>query len=492
MNFFKRYLTRILQLNSIHRQSVISLFSKISLTIFGFISTMYITHIAGPSIYGDFSIFVAYLGVFLLITDGGFGGAVVKRLSEGHDQNKYFTAYMSLVISFVSIVVIILILGNQIISTYIPPNIIFWLIIGLVLSILSSYAVNGIYGIGKVGIYQSARVLSDGTRIFLQIIAVFLGFGVGGLIGAYLLGTFVGCLFNLPFLELHLEKYDMDHLKNLFNFAFWIFLGSIGSSVFGYADTIIIGLYMQPADVGIYRIAFQLTAFATFITAALQSVLYPKISYWHANGQISLIEKSISRSITYGLFFAIPVCVGGWLLGDKMLFYFYGASFETGYYALIILFLVQIANVFMFQIVSALSAINRPKDNFKSTSIASVINIGLNLLLIPVIGIIGAAVATLFTMTINSILGGYFLKKEVSLDIERKAIMSIILCSLVMGIFVFLFRYFIGLSNSILLITVIAISGIIYLLLIFRLDHEIHNDIKDLATQFGIPWPKWL
>jgi O-antigen/teichoic acid export membrane protein len=105
---------------------------------------------------------------------------------------------------------------------------------------------------------------------------------------------------------------------------------------------------MSNTDVGIYRTAFQLTSVATFATLAFHTVLYPKISNWGAQGQITEIESSLARAWTYSLFLAIPTCIGGWILGEKLLYFLYGASFVAGAPALFFLLFVQVINVFMF------------------------------------------------------------------------------------------------------------------------------------------------
>ncbi|HNT09137.1 MAG TPA: flippase, partial [Methanoculleus sp.] len=88
-----RYLARVMRVDPVQRQSLISFGSTIGLTAIGFLSTMFFTHTVGLSILGAYFLFVAYFSVFNLIGDGGFGGAAVKRISEGEDQNAYFTAF---------------------------------------------------------------------------------------------------------------------------------------------------------------------------------------------------------------------------------------------------------------------------------------------------------------------------------------------------------------------------------------------------------------
>ena len=192
---------------------------------------------------------------------------------------------------------------------------------------------------------------------------------------------------------------------------------------------------MSNADVGIYRTAFQLTSVATFTTLAFHTVLYPKISNWGTQGQIAEIENSLARAWTYSLFLAIPTCIGGWILGEKLLYYLYGASFVEGAPALFFLLLVQVVNVFMFLGTMSLTALNRPKDAFWITVIAAIANIILDLVLIPVIGITGAAVATLIAMTLNALGALILLSRIISIKFEYGPIKNILYASGCMGIF---------------------------------------------------------
>lgn len=81
---------------------------------------------------------------------------------------------------------------------------------------------------------------------------------------------------------------------------------------------------------------------------ALRLTLWPKISRWGKTGETELIEESLSRAFTYSLLLAFPIFVGGILLGDKLLYFFYGADFEYGYTTFVILLIVQIVNIFNY------------------------------------------------------------------------------------------------------------------------------------------------
>ena len=108
----RNIITRISAIPPIQRQSMIQLGVTLTVTLFGFLSTMLFSHLLGSDLMGVYYLFLAYYGVFNgvfnMIGDAGFGGAAVKRISEGKDQNEYLTAYA--VLRFLLIIVSTLIL----------------------------------------------------------------------------------------------------------------------------------------------------------------------------------------------------------------------------------------------------------------------------------------------------------------------------------------------------------------------------------------------
>jgi len=486
------FISRLMKISSIQRQSMISLFSTIALTGIGFLSTIFFAHKLGPAILGAYYLFLAYLGIFNFIGDGGLGRAAVKRISEGKDANEYFSAYMFIRIALLVVSVTVLLYVEPYLKDITSSGAVFWLILALIISVFSGSTWVGVYGSGKVGISQISIFLDALARTLIQIIAVVLGFGVAGLTGGFIGGLIAGGIVNFRYFNLKLVYFKISHLKNLLGFSFWIFLTASGSLVFSYADTILIGFFMTNADVGIYRTAFQLTSVATFTTLAFHSVLYPKISNWGVHEQIIEIENSLARAYTYSLLLAIPTCIGGWILGERLLYFLYGASFVEGTSALFFLLLMQVFYVFMYLGTMSLAALNRPKDAFWITLIAAVANILLDLALIPTLGITGAAVATLIAMTINALGALYLLSRIISVKFEYEPVKNIVYASGIMGIFLLVIMFLFPLAHVVSVLAVVILGAIIYISVLFKLNQKIHDEIRDLCVNLGIPWPKIL
>ena len=483
------YLARVMRIDPVQRQSVISLASTLGLTAIGFLSTMFFTHTVGLSILGAYFIFVAYFSVFNLIGDGGFGGAAVKRISEGNDQNAYFTAFILLRVMLLAVSVGFLLIARPYLVDLTESGVFPWLIVALVVSVFTNIASNSVYGSGKVGVNQIGSLIDNLTRVVVQVVAVVLGYGVAGLAGGFVAGLLASGLFNFRFLDLKPAPFGRSHIQSLFAFSFWTFLGSGGYLVFSYADTIMIGYFMTEADVGIYRVALQLTSIATFVTIALHTTLYPKISYLGKQDDLASVENALARAFTYSLLLAVPVVAGGWILGERLLYFFYTASATAGAGALAILLLVQVAHVFMFLQTMCLNALDRPRDSFRVTAVAVIANIILNLLLIPAYGIVGASAATLVTMVLNAALANRALSRIIHVRIEPRAVANIVLAALVMVAVVVVYSIAIPLSSVFVVLGAVALGGVVYLLVLLKIDRGIRDELKELTMGLGVPWP---
>jgi O-antigen/teichoic acid export membrane protein len=481
-------ISRVMIIDPVRRQSLIAMASLLSVTAIGYLSTIYFAHFLGPEILGSFYLFTAYYGIFALIREGGFGGAAVKRISEGKEQDQYFTAGVisQIVLMFVSIIAFILF--EPYLTGIKEDDLFYWLIITMVVGTFYGISSIEIIGTARVGINQISNLANTLSKIIVQVLAVFLGWGLGGLVLGLIFGMIVATIINFRFIHLSLAKCKMSHFKALFTFSFWSFLSSGGVLIFTYADTILIGIFMTPGDVGIYRIAFQLAAVVSFSVLAFQAVLFPWWSRWHAKNDINMIELSLSKATTYCLLLAIPATTGGIILSENLLYFLYGESFESGANTLIILLFVQVASIFMLLLTMCLNAVNKPRESFMVTLVSAVLNIIFNLLLIPAFGILGAALATLLTMSINTFLAYILLKPIVKLSLERDSISYMILSSIVMALVVLAYTYYLKIENFASLCSIVLIGACIYFIILFTLDKNLKKEIKNLLKTMQMPF----
>jgi O-antigen/teichoic acid export membrane protein len=476
----------------VRRQSLISLGSNLAITAIGYIATVYIAHTAGAGPLGAFYLFLAYYSIANLFADGGISGAATQRISEGSEEDQFFSAHIAVKIVLLPLVLTAILLLEPFMIDFTSGGLFVWLLLAVVVGSAAGIVSCGVYGSGKVGVLQIAELAGTLVRTIVQVIAVFLGFLAAGLAGGFIAGVITGLIINLRFLEKKPVIFGWRHVTSMIPYASFVLLTGGLAVIVGYADTILVGYFMNSEDVGFYRTSFQLTTLALLGATALSTTLFPRISRWRKEGDFESIRAVISRSYTYSLILAIPVCIGGILLSDLLLYYLYGSPFAVAAPALNVLFIVQLVTIFQAIDSAALSAFKRPGMVFYANLAAAVAVVLLDILLIPMLGIMGAACALLVSMGIKSALAHAYLCNSVDIFPEWGSVLKIVIASAVMGLAVLLTRTLIPVSHFAILAGIVILGTILYMVVLVRIDRDIREELKGLSTNLGISWPGWL
>ena len=479
-----------MNINTLQRQSLLTFGSLAGVTVLGYFSTIYFAHFLGPAILGSYFLFFAYFGIFDLLGDGGFGGAAVKRISEGKEQNEYFTAFiilrLFLLVFSISAFFLVSFFASQYLIGISDKQLFYLFIIALIVSTVHSCIGADVYGTTQVGVLQVTSFINSILKIIIQVIAVFLGFGVGGLVTGFIFGMLAAAIINHRFIRLKISVCTRSHIRGLLSFSVWTFLSSGGVLVFSYADTILIGYFLSEADVGIYRVAYQLASITSIVVTSFHVTLYPSISRWHAENNIPMIQQALSKAITFCFVLAVPITVGGTILAERLMYYLYGASFQSGWDVLIILLLVQVANIFMYLFTMCLNGINKPRESFTVTSISALLNIVCNVILIPIFGIAGAAGATLITISLNAVLGYVVLRPEIPLKLEMRSVAHILLSAIFMASIVICYTWYLGIGSFFNLCACVLIGAVCYFVVLLKLDTDISHHIYGILTTMKV------
>jgi len=223
MHLLKTLFSKIMGIGEIQRQSIISFSGQIALTVIGFLGTVYFARTVGASVLGAYFLFMAYYSIIDMVNDGGIGGAAIKRISEGDEQDAYYSAALVLRLFITLIILILIIAFRNYFVDLINAEIFVWLLVALVLSMLKGPLYSGIAGCGKMGIYATGIYIGEMSKTLFQIVAVFLGYGLAGLAGGFVAGIIISIIIASRFFDLHITFFKWRHIKNLSTFSFWLF-----------------------------------------------------------------------------------------------------------------------------------------------------------------------------------------------------------------------------------------------------------------------------
>lgn len=237
---------------------------------------------------------------------------------------------------------------------------------------------------------------------------------------ALLLATLLGLVVGVFFLKKNLPT-DIYSVKAKYESKKWLKSGLAlmlaGSMVTlnANADIAMLGIFSGMDSAGIYKAAARGAEFIYFILSVVAVPLSPLIAKLYAENDHAKLQKLVSKSARIGFFAGLLVAVPLMLMSTWFLSLF-GGEFIIGSVALQILCIGQLINVFAGPSDYLLMMSGHEKQVAIAMSGAAVLNISLNLLLIPAWGIEGAALATALSTAAMRISLLYFSKRYLAIN----------------------------------------------------------------------------
>jgi O-antigen/teichoic acid export membrane protein len=160
-------------------------------------------------------------------------------------------------------------------------------------------------------------------------------------------------------------------------------------------DLLILGLYRSPEEVGIYGVSARVASMVTFILIASYPVFAPLIARQHALGQREALQQAIAHGMRPIAVAAVGLACALVIMGAVILGWF-GEDFKRGQMVLNILLLGQTVNALCGPVALLLAFAGQETLVARVLVVAVAMSIGLNLLIIPIFGMEGAACVTAF------------------------------------------------------------------------------------------------
>lgn len=225
-----------------------------------------------------------------------------------------------------------------------------------------------------------------------------------------------------------LKKVSIKESLTHFFPAVKLFLPQIATLLYLQVDKIMIGkLTNSASQIAYYEYAEKIILIPLAIITALSTVLMPRIANLFINNDYNKIEEYMNKSISFALFLSIPMMFGLIGIAKGLMPWYLGEEYIFSAYAVIILSPLCIFNT-ISSIFGAqyLTATNQTKVLTITYYITAVVNIMLNIFLIPKFGYMGAATATLISSFISILIQYYYIRKEIKFSIISGIIKNLI------------------------------------------------------------------
>ncbi len=160
-----------------------------------------------------------------------------------------------------------------------------------------------------------------------------------------------------------------------------------------HAGTLILGILSTPEAVASYRVAAQAAAAAGFGLQAANAVLAPRFAELWVRRQFSQLQRLARRSARMVLLFNLGVCVVFVIAGRALLRLVFGVEFGSAYTLLLVLLGGQVVNSAVGPAAFLLNMTGHERDTGTGKLAGVGLNIVLNLVAVPELGGLGAALA---------------------------------------------------------------------------------------------------
>ncbi|WP_026380839.1 oligosaccharide flippase family protein [Afifella pfennigii] len=181
------------------------------------------------------------------------------------------------------------------------------------------------------------------------------------------------------------------------------------------SDILLLGLFAEPAEVGIYFAAVRLMTLAGYVYYAFMLISSREFSLARAGRDHADLQGRVSRATSWTFWLTVPTVAGIVALGYPLLSMF-GPDYVAGYGVLAVLGLGLIARASVGQAGDLLVVLGHQKANLWVALASLVLNALVTLALLPWLGILAAAIGTAVSQAARAAALAYYARRLASLD----------------------------------------------------------------------------
>jgi len=283
--------------------------------------------------------------------------------------------------------------------------------------------------------YTGFLILQQILELSLISYAVLFGYSLfGALLSLIIARIFLLIVcFLFIYRQIGIEKPDLSVLKPYLLFSLPLIPAALSCWVVEISDRYLIAYFLGVTSVAIYSPAYILGTMIGMFMSPLGITLLPTMFKLYENNKIEELKKHLSYSLKVYLMFAIPSLFGLTVLSKSLLLTFTTSEFVSAYLVVPMAALGTIFYVGGGTIAIILQVLKKTRILAVVGGAAAVINLILNIILIPIVGILGAAISTLITFLFMGTALGILSFKGIPFEIDFKFIAKCVIASIPMA-----------------------------------------------------------
>ncbi|SEV98926.1 oligosaccharide flippase family protein [Natrinema salifodinae] len=388
--------------------SVVS--AKVIVLVITALSTPLLYRLLGASEFGEYSFLLSVFAIYMIFVSSGITDGVRKFLAEDRAAANWsehvvgFYLRLAILLAGLGAVLLVLATRTGIVEFAFGSELqlYFYVLAALVVTAqFRDYTRKTLMGFGLERYSEPLKIIDKLGFVAVAVPLVYLGAGVlGALAGHLVASTLVAviglvlvhrrvplsCLFSRP-----TERFPRKQMLtfNSMSIALIFLLMSLY-----HIDIVMLRRFRESAAVGNYKAALTLAEFLWFIPMAIQTVFVHSTSELWSQNRLREISNLASRTTRYTFLLTAVMAVGLAALSDVAVPLYFGEEATPAITPLLLL----LPGALGFALARPILAISQGEGSLQypvaATGVAALINVILNVTLIPMFGMSGAAVAT--------------------------------------------------------------------------------------------------
>ena len=276
-------------------------------------------------------------------------------------------------------------------------------------------------GYGKVILYAVLLLTGHGL---VSIVLVALSFQVV-IVGALILYVKPQIGFKWP---------NFSLLRGYLKFGLPLLPASMSYWVVNLTDRYVISYFLGSAPVGIYSAAYALGNIPHMFSGLITFILMIAISKLYDEGKIEEVKTHLSYALKYFLALTIPLLFGAVVFSEQVLYVLSTPEIATK--GRFVTPIVALSHLFLgvYSLLTYILVVTKKTKMIAITWIFSLpLNLGLNIIIVPHMGIVGAAITTLIAYFLAMCMISYFALKEFTINANWVFIFKAIIASTIMS-----------------------------------------------------------
>jgi O-antigen/teichoic acid export membrane protein len=380
------------------RNSAAMLAGQILIKILALAFSVYVVRRLGDTNFGRYSAALAYVAIFAIFTDLGTSTLSVREMARRGENIAWMVPNIMALRALLSVVVIVVITVLAWLLNKTPDMVlgIFVASCGMLLYAFQGPLDSTLIASERLDFSSAIALLNQVVFVVLGTILLLVGAGYIGLLLASLVGVLAMGLASAyvarRVLKLHFERPHplrwWHILRASFPFSILMATDVLGRRF----DTVFMSFVLVDAAIGWYNVPFNLVFMMLLLAQSLALAIYPSLIKQYDSGRGS-IQDTAQRALRYLLLVSLPLAVGGMLLASRIIILLYHQQFAPAIPAMQIL-VWGLPAMFLLEMTGRISmTLHREKLLARVSILNLLIGIILSVILIPRLGIIGAAIA---------------------------------------------------------------------------------------------------